>query len=87
MSCNMQGSHTCCKILPHSADGFTFFPLKEVMLQIFIAVTNPSSSTGFEPVNLGSSGKHSNHLTTKNNKMHVGLHVKCPLLLSDLSQH
>jgi hypothetical protein len=38
-------------------DGF-ISPPKEVVLQIFITLKNPSASTGFEPVNLGSSGKH-----------------------------
>jgi hypothetical protein len=36
------------------------------VLWIFIAFKNPSLSAGFEPVNLGSSGKHDNHYTTKN---------------------
>jgi hypothetical protein len=40
--------------------GFTF-PPKEVMLWIFIAPKNPSSSAGFEPANLRYSGKHDNH--------------------------
>jgi hypothetical protein len=33
-------------------------PPREVMLRIFITLKNPSSSAGFEPANLGSSGKH-----------------------------
>jgi hypothetical protein len=31
------------------------------MLWIFIALTNPSTLARFEPVNLGSSGKHANN--------------------------
>jgi hypothetical protein len=43
--------------LRHGTDGFTS-PPKEVVLRIFIILKNPSSSAGFEPKNLGSSGKH-----------------------------
>jgi hypothetical protein len=43
--------------LRHGTDGFTS-PPKEVMLRIFIILKNPSSSAGFELVNLVSSGKH-----------------------------
>jgi hypothetical protein len=41
-------------------DDFTS-PPKEVVLRIFIALKNPSPSAGFEPANLGSSGKHANY--------------------------
>jgi hypothetical protein len=41
------------------SDGFTSLP-KEIVLMIFIALKNPSSSAGFEPAILGSSGKHDN---------------------------
>jgi hypothetical protein len=47
------------KVLLH-ADGFTS-PPKEVVLQIFITLKNPSTSVGIESVNLGSSGEHANH--------------------------
>jgi hypothetical protein len=50
------GSFNCRKILRHGTDGFT--SPKEVVLRIFIAVKNPPPSAGFEPTNLGSSGKH-----------------------------
>jgi hypothetical protein len=36
-----------------------FFP--EFVLRIFIVLENPSSSTGFEPTNIGSGGKYDNH--------------------------
>jgi hypothetical protein len=42
------GSLTCRKILRHGTAGFTF-PRKEVVLRIFIAFKNPSSSVGLEP--------------------------------------
>jgi hypothetical protein len=58
------GSLTCRKILRHGADSFTSLS-KEVVLRIFIAVKNPSSSAGYEPTNLGSNGKHANHETTE----------------------
>jgi hypothetical protein len=45
------------------ADGFTS-PPKEIVLRIFIALKNPSPSSGFEPATLGSSGKHADHYTT-----------------------
>jgi hypothetical protein len=48
------------KISQHGADGFTSLPL----LQIFIAFKYSLASTGFEPANLGSNGKHANHYTT-----------------------
>jgi hypothetical protein len=59
-----QGSSTFRKILRHGADGFTFL-FKEVALQIFITLKNPSSSTGCEPAKLGYNGKHDNRLTTE----------------------
>jgi hypothetical protein len=37
------------------------------MLRISIAIKNPSSLAGFEPVNRGSNGKHDYHYTTENN--------------------
>jgi hypothetical protein len=55
-------------------DGFTS-SLEEVMLQIFIALKNSSPLAGFEPMNLGSSGKHDNRYTTKNE--HVGTEENC----------
>jgi hypothetical protein len=41
--------------LRHGTDGFTS-PPKEGVLRIFITLKNPSSSVGFEPANLESSG-------------------------------
>jgi hypothetical protein len=38
-----------------------YFLSKEVVLRIFIALNNPSLSAGFEPANVGSSGKYDNH--------------------------
>jgi hypothetical protein len=55
------------KILRHRTDGFTS-PPKEVVLRIFIALKNRSSSAGFEPANLGSNGKHANHETSEATK-------------------
>jgi hypothetical protein len=49
--------------LRHGTNGFTS-PPKEGVLQILSPLKNPSSSAAFEPANLGSSGKHSNHYTT-----------------------
>jgi hypothetical protein len=63
-----QGFLTWSKILWHGADGFTS-PPKEIVLQIFIALENPSSSAEFEPKNLGSNGKHNNHNTTENDML------------------
>jgi hypothetical protein len=54
-----QGSFASRKFLRHGADGFTSRP-KEV-LWTFIAIKNPSPSTGFESANIGSNGKHDNH--------------------------
>ena len=42
--------------------GFTSLP-KEVILGTFYALKNPSTPTGFEPANLGSSGELDNHGT------------------------
>jgi hypothetical protein len=52
-----QGSLTCRKTSRYEIDGFTF-PLKEAVLQIFIALKSPSTLVGIEPTNLGSSFKH-----------------------------
>jgi hypothetical protein len=35
-----------------------YFHSEEVVLQIFITLKSPSSSTRFEPMNVGSNGKH-----------------------------
>jgi hypothetical protein len=48
------------------ADGFNF-SLKEVVLLIFIELKYTSVSAGFEPANIGSSGKHGDNYTTENN--------------------
>jgi hypothetical protein len=41
-----------------------YFPPKEGMLRIVIALKNPSPSAGVEPANLGSNGNHDNqHIT------------------------
>jgi hypothetical protein len=61
----LKGSLTCRKILCNEANDFTS-PPKEVMLWIFITLRNPLLLAGFEPVNLGSSGKHDKQCTTKN---------------------
>jgi hypothetical protein len=52
------------QIVGHGADGFSS-PHKEGVLRIFIALKNLLPSTGFEPSNLGSNSKHSNHQTTE----------------------
>jgi hypothetical protein len=54
---SLSHSLICHKILEHGTTGFTS-PPKEVVLQIFIALKNPSSLAGLEPANLGSNGKH-----------------------------
>jgi hypothetical protein len=54
---------TCRKILRQGASGFTSSP-KEVVLQIFVALRKSIASAGFEPANLGSSGKHAKHYAT-----------------------
>jgi hypothetical protein len=46
--------------LRHGTDGFTSPPM-EVVLRIFMALKNLSTSVGIEPANLGSSGEHANH--------------------------
>jgi hypothetical protein len=52
-------SLTCCENLWHETDSFTF-PLKEVVLRIFIALKSPLLPAMFEPANLGSNGKNDN---------------------------
>jgi hypothetical protein len=51
-------------MLRYEGDGFTFLP-EEGVLQIFIALKNPSPSAGYENANLGSNEKHANHYTTE----------------------
>jgi hypothetical protein len=48
----------------------------EVVLRIFIAFKNPSSSSGFKPANYGFSGKHDNHHTTLEGKLTVAQQKK-----------
>jgi hypothetical protein len=43
-----------------------YFPSEEVVLRTFIVHKNTSLSSGFEPANPGSNGKHNNHQTTEN---------------------
>jgi hypothetical protein len=57
-------SLTCHKILQHGASGFTSH-LKESVQRIFIALKISITLVGFEPTIFGSSGKHTNHYTTK----------------------
>jgi hypothetical protein len=59
----MKKSLICREILRHGAHGFTF-PPKEIVIRTLIALKYSSSSAGFEPAKLGSSGKHVNRLTT-----------------------
>jgi hypothetical protein len=74
----LQGPLTRCKIL-HGAGGFNF-PLKEVVLQIFIAFKNPLSSVGFQPVSLESKGKHNNH-----QGQYITLHFTLNLIISQFN--
>jgi hypothetical protein len=45
--------------------------MEEVVLWIFIALKNSSSSAGFEPANLKFNGKHDNHQTTENDSASI----------------
>jgi hypothetical protein len=56
--------HTPHEILQHETDGFISHA-KETVLWIFIALINLSLLTGFEPMNLGSKGKHYKYYTTE----------------------
>jgi hypothetical protein len=61
-------------VLDHGDNGFTS-PLREVLLWLSKALKNSSLSTGFEPMILGSNGKHDNHYTTENDKCTVKSNV------------
>jgi hypothetical protein len=63
-----QGSLTCLAFLGYGADGSTS-PPKKVVLRNFIAPKNPSFSAEFDPVNLGSNGKHDNQYNTGGKKI------------------
>jgi hypothetical protein len=52
------------KNLRRGTESFTS-PPKEVLLRNFVVLKSPLYSAGFEPVNLGSSGKDDNHQTTE----------------------
>jgi hypothetical protein len=71
----LQGSPTFRKVLRHGAEGCTS-PLKEVVLRIFIALKNTSSSAAFVPANLGSNGKHDYHYTTENDELILSAKLK-----------
>jgi hypothetical protein len=59
--------------LNHGANSFTS-PPKEGILRIFIVFKN-SPLAGFEPMNLESSGKHTNCYTTEDDQSpHTGHH-------------
>jgi hypothetical protein len=57
-------SLTCLNILWHGTSRFTSH-LKEGVLRIFITFKNPAPWPGSNPRPFGSSGKHTNHYTTK----------------------
>jgi hypothetical protein len=44
----------------------TLLPSKGSCAKNFIPLKSPLLSAGFEPMNLGSNGKHDNHYTTEN---------------------
>jgi hypothetical protein len=46
------------------------------MLQIFIVLKNPSPSTGFEPANLESSDKDSNHYINENDSVYAVVYLQ-----------
>jgi hypothetical protein len=48
----------------HGANSFTSSP-KLGLLRIFIILKSPLPLAGFDPTNLGSSGKHANHYPTE----------------------
>jgi hypothetical protein len=52
-------------LILHGTNDFAS-PKKEVVLRILIPLESPLSSAGFEPMNVGSNGKHDNHYTTEN---------------------
>jgi hypothetical protein len=59
-------------MLQRGADGFTS-PPKEGALLVFIAFKNPLASAGFEPANVGSTGKHVNDYTTEETSNFINL--------------
>jgi hypothetical protein len=69
------GYSVCRKGLRHGADGFNYAP-EEVMLWIFTAFKDPSSSAGFEPTNLGSNCKYANHYTNEETYLLLPITVK-----------
>jgi hypothetical protein len=60
----LKGSLTRRKILRHGTSGFASHP-KGRCAADFYRPLKSIASAGFEPANLGSSGKHTNHYTTK----------------------
>ena len=50
--------------LIYYTDPQLYFPSEGTQTQYFYALKNPSTTDGFEPVNLGSSGEHDNHGNT-----------------------
>jgi hypothetical protein len=69
------GYSACRKGLRHGADGFISAP-EEVMLWIFTAFKDPSSSAEFEPTNLESKCKYANHYTTEETYLLLPITVK-----------
>jgi hypothetical protein len=54
------------KILRHGVNCFISPP--KCLMRIFIDLKSPSPSAGFEPANLGSSGKHAKYYATEATK-------------------
>jgi hypothetical protein len=89
-----RGSLTFRKISRHFTDGFSSSS-KEVVLRIFIALENTSSSAGFEHANVRSSGKHVNHYITETDDCICNRHQcctpgilnKCPFFVKTRNQN
>jgi hypothetical protein len=74
----LQVIFSCCKILQHGASDFTS-PLKEDVLQIFIALKNPLPWPGLNPWI-----KHANDYTTKATSLKADDMVMCCLVTACL---
>jgi hypothetical protein len=54
------------RVILHVVKSYALLPIREEdVLRIFIILKNPSPWPGFEPATSGSSGRHTNHYTTK----------------------
>jgi hypothetical protein len=64
-----------------------YFPFEGSLATDFIALKNPPLSAGYETTNLGSSGKHDSHYSTKNDCHIVSFRLTISQITHDIERN